>query len=119
MADFCIIITIVICDFWGLIIFLQFKKFFLSTEYIQVIMSMEESVQHVVMMAIQEVGVNLIYERQSTVGFHLQFTMFFFSQLMTGKESGLPGTDSEMFKELEIQVRYIHIMLGVVIFRTY
>ena len=38
---------------------------------------------------------------------------------MTGKESGLPGTDSEMFKELEIQVRYIHIMLGVVIFRTY
>ncbi|RMX39517.1 hypothetical protein pdam_00006147 [Pocillopora damicornis] len=46
-------------------------------EYIQVIMSMEESVQHVVMMAIQE--------------------------LMTGKESGLPGTDSEMFKELEIQ----------------
>ena len=44
--------------------------------------------------------------------------MFFFSQLMTGKESGLPGTESEMFKELEIQVRYIHI-LGVVIFRTY
>ena len=42
-------------------------------------MSMEESVQHVVMMAIQEVGVNLIYERQSTVGFHLSFTMFFFS----------------------------------------
>ena len=38
---------------------------------------------------------------------------------MTGKESGLPGTDSEMFKELEIQVRYIHIMLGVVILRTY
>ena len=71
MADFCIIITIVICDFWGLIIFLYFKKFLLSTEYIQVIMSMEESVQHVVMMAIQEVGVNLIYERQSTVGFHL------------------------------------------------
>lgn len=34
-------------------------------------MSMEESVQHVVMMAIQEVGVNLIYERQSTVGSHL------------------------------------------------
>ena len=34
-------------------------------------MSMEESVQHVVMMAIQEVSVNLIYERQSTVGFHL------------------------------------------------
>lgn len=46
-------------------------------EYIQVIMSMEESVQHVVMMAIQE--------------------------LMTGKESGAPGADSEMFKELEIQ----------------
>ncbi|KAL9950637.1 hypothetical protein ACROYT_G043164 [Oculina patagonica] len=46
-------------------------------EYIQVIMSMEESVQHVVMMAIQE--------------------------LMTAKEGGLPGGDSEMFKELEMQ----------------
>ncbi|XP_020631473.1 protein Hook homolog 3-like [Orbicella faveolata] len=41
------------------------------------IMSMEESVQHVVMMAIQE--------------------------LMTAKEGGLPGGDSEMFKELEMQ----------------
>ena len=32
-----------------------FKCIFLYSEYIQVIMSMEESVQHVVMMAIQEV----------------------------------------------------------------
>lgn len=43
-------------------------------------MSMEESVQHVVMMAIQEVGVNLIYERQSTVGFHfIVYNVFFLS----------------------------------------
>ena len=28
MADFCIIITIVICDFWGLIIFYSLKIFF-------------------------------------------------------------------------------------------
>ncbi|CAH3194410.1 unnamed protein product [Porites evermanni] len=46
-------------------------------EYIQVIMSMEESVQHVVMMAIQE--------------------------LLTVKDSGLSGAESEMFKELEMQ----------------
>lgn len=46
-------------------------------EYIQVIMSMEESVQHVVMMAIQE--------------------------LLTVKDSGLSGVESEMYKELEMQ----------------
>lgn len=46
-------------------------------EYIQVIMSMEESVQHVVMMAIQE--------------------------LLTVKDSGLSGAESEMYKELEMQ----------------
>lgn len=46
-------------------------------EYIQVIMSMEESVQHVVMMAIQE--------------------------LLTIKDSGLSGAESEMYKELEMQ----------------
>ncbi|XP_068726977.1 protein Hook homolog isoform X1 [Montipora capricornis] len=46
-------------------------------EYIQVIMSMEESVQHVVMMAIQE--------------------------LLTIKDGGISGGDPEMYKELEIQ----------------
>lgn len=46
-------------------------------EYIQVIMSMEESVQHVVMMAIQE--------------------------LLTVKDGGMSGGDSEIYKELEIQ----------------
>lgn len=46
-------------------------------EYIQVIMSMEESVQHVVMMAIQE--------------------------LLTVKDSGLSGVETEMYKELEMQ----------------
>lgn len=46
-------------------------------EYIQVIMSMEESVQHVVMMAIQE--------------------------LLTIKDGGVSGGDPEMYKELEIE----------------
>lgn len=46
-------------------------------EYIQVIMSMEESVQHVVMMAIQE--------------------------LLTVKDGGIPGGESEVYKELEMQ----------------
>ncbi|XP_068675749.1 protein Hook homolog 3-like isoform X2 [Montipora foliosa] len=46
-------------------------------EYIQVIMSMEESVQHVVMMAIQE--------------------------LLTIKDGGISGGDPEMYKELETQ----------------
>ncbi|CAH3028392.1 unnamed protein product [Porites evermanni] len=46
-------------------------------EYIQIIMSMEESVQHVVMMAIQE--------------------------LLTVKDTGLSGAESEMYKELEMQ----------------
>ncbi|KAK2569947.1 Protein Hook-like protein [Acropora cervicornis] len=46
-------------------------------EYIQVIMSMEESVQHVVMMAIQE--------------------------LLTIKDGGVSGRDPEMYKELEME----------------